>query len=250
MSALFDAFRVPAPKNLSATLGNLSASGFVYRRSKQPPWSVTPKGRKAAVDLLGDLEPAKLEGQLAGLPGAELADTRHSVLPAELAPPRWAAGISELLTRSPFETNVLCMTRFPRKGKPEDPIQGVIDTVRAALASHGLHLHLASDAIVEDTLFANVAAYMWACQYGFALFENRVGLGLNYNLVIELGAMVMAGRQCALLKDATAPDMPTDLVGHIYKPVDFGDLETVDAAAHQWAADDLGLGRCPDCLSS
>ena len=169
------------------------------------------------------------------------------MLPPELAPPRWAEGIKALMERSPFETNVLCMTRFPKAGYPDDPVQGVIDTVKGALASHGLTLYLASDAIVEDTLFANVAAYMWACQYGFALFEDRIGLGLNYNLVIEVGAMIMAGRACALLKDTTAPDMPTDLVGHIYKPVDFGDLATVNVAAHLWAADDVGLGRCPAC---
>jgi hypothetical protein len=68
--------------------------------------------------------------------------------------------------------------------------------------------------IVEDTVFANVAAYMWACQYGLALFENRVNEGLNHNVVIEVGAMVMAGRRTALLKDTTAPNLPTDFVGH------------------------------------
>jgi hypothetical protein len=196
---------------------------------------------------MGELDLAKLEPQLAELPGAELADAHQTVLPPELAPPRWAKGIKELLDRYPFETNVLCMTRFHRPDKPDDPIGDVIETVKSALASHGLQLHLASDAIVEDTLFANVAAYMWACQYGFALFEDRVGLGLNYNVVIEVGAMIMAGRQTALLKDTTAPDMPTDLVGHIYKPIDFSDLAAVNAAAHQWAADDLGLERCSSC---
>jgi hypothetical protein len=41
--------------------------------------------------------------------------------------------------------------------------------------------------------------------------------------------------------------MPSDLVGHIYKPVDFAELKTVSDAAHVWAADDLGLGRCKSC---
>ncbi len=247
MSALFEAFRVPPPKNLPATIARLAQNDLVYRRTKQPPWSLTPKGRKAVTDMLGDLDPTKLESQLVDAPGAEFADVQQPVLPPELAPPRWAAGIKELLERSPFETNVLCMTRFPRAGHPDDPIQSVIDTSKAALAAHGLTLYLASDAIVEDTLFANVAAYMWACQYGFALFEDRIGLGLNYNLVIEVGAMIMAGRATALLKDTTAPAMPTDLVGHIYKSVDFDDLSTVNAAAHRWAADDVGLGRCTSC---
>jgi hypothetical protein len=247
VQAMFEAFRVPPPGNTSGALGRLVAKELVYRRAKQPPWSLTPKGRKIVSELFGELDVAKLEPQLAELPGAELAEAHQTVLPPELAPPRWAAGIKELLGRSPFETNVLCMTRFHRPDEPNDPIADVFETVTTALASHGLRLHLASDAIVEDTLFANVAAYMWACQYGFALFEDRIGLGLNYNLVIEVGAMIMAGRATALLKDTTAPEMPTDLVGHIYKPVDFGDLTTVNASAHKWAADDVGLGRCPSC---
>lgn len=245
---MFEAFRVPQPKNLAATIGNLATKDLVYRRTKQPPWSLTPKGRKAVSDLLGDLDPAKLETQLIAAPGAEIAKTRQPVLPPELAPPRWASGISELLSRYPFETNVLCMTRFPRDGNPDDPNPGVIEAARQALGQHGLKLHLASDAIVEDTLFANIAAYMWGCKFGLALFEDRIGEGLNYNLVIEVGAMIMAGRQTALLRDcATIAKMPTDLVGHIYKDVDFADNSSVEAAAHLWAADDLGLGRCSRC---
>jgi hypothetical protein len=238
---------VPPPGNPSGALGALAQKGLVYRRNKQPPWSLTPKGRRAVSEIVGDVDVAKLEPQLVDLPGAAFAEAHQPVLPPELAPPRWAAGITELLNRSPFETNVFCMTRFPKAGDKKDPIGDVIDTVKAALADHGLQLHLASDAIVEDTLWANVAAYMWGCQYGFALFEDRVGSGLNYNLVIEVGAMIMAGRQTALLRDATAPKMPTDLVGHIYKSVDFTDQRAVNEVAHKWAADDLGFGKCKNC---
>jgi DNA-binding MarR family transcriptional regulator len=244
---LYEALRLPRP-NVGATLSNLAKKDLVTKRAKPPPWSLTPVGRKTAHELLGEIDPAKLEAQLADFPGAELGAARHPVLPPSLAPPKWAAGIAELLDRFPFETNVLCMTRFPRADKPGDPIAEVIATVEKALEAHGLKLHKASDAIVEDTLWANVAAYMWACQYGFALFEDRVGEGLNYNLVIEVGSMLMAGRQTALLRDTpTVEKMPSDLVGHIYKPVDFGDLTTVRGAAHLWAADDLGLGRCKEC---
>jgi hypothetical protein len=140
------------------------------------------------------------------------------------------------------------MTRFPdEEGAEGDPVQAVIDTTRSALGDHGLVLHLASDRIVDEDLLGNVAAYLWACQYGIGLFEDRVGKRLNYNLVIEVGAMVMAGRRCALLKDTTAPPMPTDLIGRIYKPVNFDDLDAVDREVHLWAAEDLALGRCGVC---
>lgn len=246
VSAVFEAFRIPAPPNLPATLGNLGKKHLLVRRTKQPNWSLTPKGRKTVIELLGDVDAAKLEPQMAELPGAEFGHAHQTVLPPGLAPPKWTSGINELLDRYPFETNVLCMTRFPRD-RPDDPIPRVIEVARGALEAHGLRLHLASDAIVEDTLFANVAAYMWACRYGFALFEDRVGEGLNKNVVIEVGAMAMAGRQTALLRDTTAPDFPSDLVGHIYKPIDFDKDDEVAAVAHKWAADDLGLGRCPSC---
>jgi hypothetical protein len=243
---MFETLRLPAP-SVAATLSNLSKKDLVIKRTKPPPWSLTPKGHKTVLDLLGEIDPAKLESQLAELPGAELADAHQTVLPPGLAPPKWTIGIKELLDRYPFDTNVLCMTRFPRENRSDDPIGGVIDTAKQVLDAHGLRLHLASDAIVEDTLFANVAAYMWACRYGLALFEDRVDEGINYNLVIEVGSMVMAGRQTALLKDTTVPEMPTDLVGHIYKAVDFDDLDGVARAVHLWAADDLGLGHCQSC---
>jgi hypothetical protein len=246
---LFEALHL-TPRAVPQTLGNLTKKGkeLVTKRTKQPPWSLTPKGRKTAHELLGDVDAAKLEAQLADIPGAQLGDARHPTLPPTFAPPEWANGIAKLLEAYPFETNVLCMTRFPRPEREDDPMQGVIETIDKALASHGLKLHLASNQIVEATLWANVAAYMWACQYGIALFEDRVDEGLNYNLSIEVGSMLMAGRQTALLRDVpTVEKMPSDLVGHIYKPVDFGDLKSVSDATHLWAADDLGLGRCKDC---
>jgi hypothetical protein len=123
----------------------------------------------------------------------------------------------------------------------------VIKTTRDALKSHGLHLHLASDRQADDELFGNIAAHMWACKYGIALFETRFGSEFNDNLQIEVGAMLMTGRRVALLKDRDTRDMPTDFVGQIYKSADFDDPDAVQEEVHRWAARDLGLGDCPDC---
>jgi hypothetical protein len=115
------------------------------------------------------------------------------------------------------------------------------------MKDHGLSLHLASDRQADDELLGNVAAHMWACQYGVVIIEDRTGSGLNSNVAIELGGMLMTGRRCMILKDLTVPKMPTDLVGHIYKSVDLDQVEEVVAAAHIWVSEDLGLGRCAKC---
>ena len=141
------------------------------------------------------------------------------------------------------------MTRFPDQPAHHDadPVAAALSAARIACRQHGLAFHLASDRMIVDDLWANVAAHMWACRYGIAFFEDRRGRGINYNLTIEVGGMLMSGRRLALLKDTSIERLPTDLVGKIYKSID---LECPDEAAsviHVWLRDDLGLGRCPQC---
>jgi hypothetical protein len=139
------------------------------------------------------------------------------------------------------------MTRLPTGDARDKALRDAIDVAKTALRAHGMTLHLASDRSLDDDLFGNVAAHMWACQYGLAICEDRVGRGLNYNVMIEVGAMTVAGRRCALLKDATSPALPTDFIGHIYKSVDLADSPSVSRAVHLWVADDLNHGRCSGC---
>lgn len=245
---LHEALRVPAPKNTRATLTRLGAGGLVVRR-KAGGWSLTPRGRERAISLVGELDPAQVALAMASTPGAEFGSAQHSLIPPELAPVQWVRPIKRLLEQFPFEQNVFCMTRFPAEAEKDipDPVRTVISITRAALSRHGLTMLLASDRAADDDLFGNVAAHMWASQYGVGLFEDRVGRSLNYNLVIEVGAMVMTGRRCAMLKDVTAPSMPTDLVGRIYKDVDFERAADVAATIHRWVSEDLYLGPCSEC---
>jgi hypothetical protein len=81
---MFEAFRIPVPGNTAASLGRLVTKELVVRRTKPPPWSLTPLGRKTVLELLGEIDPAKLEAQLLDLPGAELADTHQTILPQAL----------------------------------------------------------------------------------------------------------------------------------------------------------------------
>ena len=87
----------------------------------------------------------------------------------------------------------------------------------------------------------NVGCYMWGCKFAVVILEDRFGEGLNYNVMIEAGTMVGTGRRCLLLRDRTAPDLPSDFVGRLYKTVDLDDQATVAAAVREWIKDDLKL---------
>jgi hypothetical protein len=243
--AVFDVLRVPRPSNVSAALSSLADKGLTVRRpAGGGAWSLTPEGRERVPTVVQSLDLAAIEAEMSASPGAQLSEAPHAVLPPEFAPPRWQPGIARLLAQFPFDQNVFCMTRFPkdeREIEMPDPVRGVIDAIRDVLRGLGMTLHLASDRNADDDLFGNIAAHMWACRYGIGLFETRFGTELNDNVQIEVGGMLITGRRCALLKDRDTPALPTDFVGHIYKPVDFDDFDAVRETVIAWMRDDLGV---------
>lgn len=253
---MFEAFRVPTPSNISRELSRLRSHSpaLVTSRTASGRWSLTPAGKGVAEDTVGHLDSDQIEAELVSSNSADFAQVRHLVIPPMFAPPRWSLGISALLDRHPFETNVFLMTRYPgtRVDNSLDPIADAISVIRNELKNHGLTAHLASDRQAEDHLFGNIAAHIWACRYGIGLLEDRVKEGINDNVILELGAMLMTGRRCALLKDKALDreNIPSDLVGHIYKSVDFDDLDSVRSAISKWATDDLGIGKMTSADSS
>jgi hypothetical protein len=220
VAAMAESLRLPSLGNVSQALGRLKDHRWVVRRRSGGAWSLTPEGHEKARTLVGEVDVARVEAEIAQVGSAELDDAQHALIPPELAPVRFGVAIKRLLDVFPFENNVFCMTRFPRV-TPEadfpDPVVRVIEAARSACQDHGLTLHLASDRSADDELFGNIAAHMWACKYGIGLFETRFGSEFNDNLQIEVGAMLITGRRVALLKDAGTPNMPTDFVGHIYR---------------------------------
>lgn len=241
VTALFEELRVPQPANVSQALSQLRSRGLVLRRASGGAWSLTPLGRQEVLGLMGELQEKGAGPDLASPGGAELGHGLHALIPPFFAPLTWSKPIQHFLKQYRFDENVFCMTRFPIAANQLDPVGGVISTIRDTLGTHGLTLHLASDRNIVDDLWGNVAAHGWACRYGIGLFENRLARGLNHNLVAEIGAMLMTGRRCALVKDKTQESLPTDFGGHLYKEVDFDDSETVRIAIEHWIVHDLGL---------
>ncbi len=242
---------LPRPRNISDIIAKLKSKGLLTNGSRASSWTITPWGRDASVSLMSDIDLVALSAE-AATTSSLLGHVEHTIVPPALAPPGLVAGVRKFLEEHPFERNVFGMTRFPEDDEDADaldPVREALDVARQACQLHGLEFHLASDRAIDDDLWANVAAHMWACRYGMAFFEDRMHTGLNYNLTIEVGSMLITGRRCALLKDVSMETMPTDLVGRIYKSVDLGAAATVNSAIHEWLRDDLGLGRCSSCGS-
>jgi len=249
--AVMDVFfgaSLPPPANIANVFASLRGSGWATPAKARGTWMLTPLGRQKVAGLIGDDAAALLAESMPG--GADLGHLRHPLIPSSLAPPQLVRPVAEFIKQSPAASHVFGMTRFPDDDEDPDgpdPVAAALEVTGDAVDGHGLRLLLASQRALVDDLWGNVAAHMWSSNYGVAFFEDRRGRGMNYNLVIEVGAMLMAGRRCLLLKDSSIKQMPTDLVGFIYKSVDLDDPATVAKAVHEWAREDLGLSRCNTC---
>lgn len=252
LDRLFDDLGLPRPAKVANVLLRLELEGAVARlRGVRGSWRLTPVGLARVADLVTDLDLAALMAEAKAGNGSYLGHTIHPIIPPSLAPPEIVQAMRAFLSEHPFDLNVFGMTRFPdeQDETDADPVAGALETARAACAAHGLEFHLASDRTIAEDLWANVAAHMWASRYGIGFFEDRRGRGLNYNLTLEVGGMLVTGRRSALLKDTSIDRMPTDLVGKIYIAVDLGNTDNVASAIHSWIANDLSLGACSSCLT-
>jgi hypothetical protein len=244
--ALIDEIRLPRPKNPSSTLTRLQARGLVRRAGKL--WQLTPEGERTVerMTALVDFSASTQDPRSVGSP---FGSSEQDVVPYWYAPYVVQRAVRRVLDASPFDRNVLLITRYPRDSDPDDSLHEVIPAIDQALKLHGLALQLASDRNADDGLHGNVVAHMWAARYGIAILESRVGTGHNPNVLAELGAMAMTGRRCALLRDTTARDLPSDLLDRLYKPIDLDDVATVVAQVHRFVRDDLQLSQCVECPS-
>lgn len=230
-------------------MATLEKNGILSRLKAQGSWRLTPKGLALSQTLSSDIDLAMLNAEMAAVGGSDLGHAHHPLIPPSMAPPELVGPLASFLEAHPFDTNVFGMTRFPdeQDGVDPDPVGPALEVAQAACAAHGLEFHLASHRSIVDDLWSNVTAHMWAARYGIAFFEDRRDRGLNYNLTIEVGGMLVMGRRCALLKDESIDRMPTDLVGKIYRSINLDDVESISRSLHAWLRDDLALGACASC---
>jgi hypothetical protein len=241
VAAMFENLGLPAPAKVGNVYASLSKAGYIAKAGGAGLWRITPLGRHHSNNIVTETELHELLAETQSYGGALLGAVVHALVPPTLAPPAIVLPVAKFNETYPFDLNVFGMTRFP-DDSGADPVEHALDAARTQVERHGLKFHLASDRAMSDDLWTNVTAHMWASRYGIGIFEDRRGRGLNYNLTIEVGGMIMSGRRCLLLKDNSITAMPTDFVGMIYKSVDLDKPDTVASAVDEWITNDLNLG--------
>lgn len=237
--------RLPKISNPSTVLSRLVGQGEVMRPSSQS-WALTPIGEQRLNAVTSNFTIEELADELMTGRGSDFGNQRHAVIPPFLGPARGALGVSKVLADHSFDRNVMLITRYPKNEL--DHFSDLIGALRETVGLHGMRLHVASDRMAEDSLWGNVVSYMWACKYAIVLLDSSEGV-LNSNVLIEVGGMLMTGRRCAILRDSSVPEMPSDLVGHIYKPAELTDVQASIEHIHKWIRDDLKMGACAECPS-
>jgi hypothetical protein len=134
--------------------------------------------------------------------------------------------------------NVFIMMRF----RDSDQYREIHETLRVVLEGHGLKALRADDRAYTDDLWDNVCIYMFGCTYGIAVFEQIDEPEFNPNVALELGFMLAHSKQCLILKDSRMREMPTDIVGKLYKEFDSYYIpDSIQKCVDRWIVRDLRL---------
>ena len=114
----------------------------------------------------------------------------------------------------------------------------IVSTIKESLIKHGIVGLRADDKEYSDDLFANIKTYMHCCDFGISVFERILEDNFNPNVSIEVGYMMGLRKDVCLLKDQTLKDLPTDLMGKLYKQFDPQNIETtLPAQLEKWMED-------------
>ncbi|HSN89271.1 MAG TPA: hypothetical protein VL025_21070 [Thermoanaerobaculia bacterium] len=122
------------------------------------------------------------------------------------------AEILARLERHPYERNVFLMLKF----RPENA--DLSDFILETLARHGFHGVRADQPEwnITNNVY-NPVAVLYCCKYGIALFdEAEPGQTYSANVAYELGMMHLQRKTCLLLKHASLPQLPFDLIKDLY----------------------------------
>jgi len=140
------------------------------------------------------------------------------------------------------EANFFVMMRFRDSAQHSAIERAIADVLR----EYSLNMLRADQKQYHNELWTNVRAYLDACNYGIAVFEQIDEPDINPNVSLELGYMFGQDKRCLLLKEKRVDALNSDLLGLLYCPFDSYKIEeTVPAQVRRWLKD-IGIAKTPD----
>jgi CheY-like chemotaxis protein len=120
--------------------------------------------------------------------------------------------IEEQLLRFPYDQNVFLMMKF------RDSNRELGEFIVENLATHGLRGVRADhdDWNITRNVYNPIAA-LFCCKWGIALFDEAENhQAYSANVAYELGIMHSQSKDCLILKHASLPDVPFDLIKDLH----------------------------------
>lgn len=166
----------------------------------------------------------------------ELVQTRRMNPPMALVPP---PEISQSIERFQKDYPNLTKTGFimMRFGSTTAH-EAIVSAIKVTLEENGIIGLRADDKQYHDDLFFNVLTYVYACDFGIAVFERIEMEQFNPNVALEVGYMLALTKPVCLLKDRTLTTLQVDLIGKLYKVFDPLDPNgTIPKELRKWLKD-------------
>lgn len=113
---------------------------------------------------------------------------------------------------NPYDSFV--MMPFGSKGVSRHYFDELWNVVRGYFEGLGLLAHRADDLQLDKYLWMSVVKYMQAASAGVVVLDARGGGHVSPNVILELGYMLALGKPLLLLRERSAPELPSDILGH------------------------------------
>lgn len=116
----------------------------------------------------------------------------------------------------------------------------IVKAVKQTLADRGIVVLRADEKQYHSDLYYNILSYIYASDFGIAVFERINNDDYNPNVAFEVGYMFGINKEVCLLKERSLGCLHTDIIGRIYKEFDIQDIEsTIAGNLLQWYDDNI-----------
>lgn len=108
------------------------------------------------------------------------------------------------------------------KGKLYDELLSIL---QKSLGKYDIVVLRADNKEYHDNLYYNILTYIYASDFGIAVFERIQDDYFNPNVAFEVGFMLGINKQVCHLKEKSLKHLHTDIIGKLYREFDIQDIE-------------------------